>query len=205
MTKVKKVLESQSLPDVLALGHMIGQNIQPGTVTVLSGDLGAGKTQLAAAIAAGMDIGETITSPTFALLKHYGTGRIPLNHMDIYRLENAAQLDDLDFWDVLRPGEPSATLIEWGDMFTEVVDVADIVITLRAGAGAGAGVDTAGGNAGTELRAIELQAKSPQGEALIAAVESGTATENSAVSGSSTMVKNDLVAEGSPAAESSET
>ncbi|MCL2403790.1 MAG: tRNA (adenosine(37)-N6)-threonylcarbamoyltransferase complex ATPase subunit type 1 TsaE [Coriobacteriia bacterium] len=139
-----------SLDDTLRIGQALGESIQPGTVIVLSGDLGAGKTQLASAIAQGMGISETITSPTFAILKNYTSGRIPLNHMDIYRLETVEQLDDLDFWDLFSSDEPSATLIEWGGMFDEVSNKADLIISLSI-------VDD-------ERRCMNLQAQSAQGE-----------------------------------------
>ena len=122
--------EQQNLVQVINLGKALGRNVHPGTVIVLSGDLGAGKTQLAAAIAVGLGIDKPITSPTFAILKNYTSGRIPLNHMDLYRLETPDQLDDLDFWDLCQTDEPSATLIEWGDMFDEVTDKADLIVTL---------------------------------------------------------------------------
>jgi len=133
----------------------LGEHVQPGTIIVLSGDLGAGKTQLAAAIALGLGIDEAITSPTFAILKNYPQGRIPLNHMDLYRLESAAQLDDLDFWDLLHPDDPSTTLIEWGDMFSEVLSRADLVVTLRI-------VDHG-------HREINLQSHTKKGETLLTA------------------------------------
>ena len=122
--------DAQNLVQVINLGKALGQHVQPGTVIVLSGDLGAGKTQLAAAVAVGLGIDKPITSPTFAILKNYTSGRIPLNHMDLYRLETPDQLDDLDFWDLCQKDEPSATLIEWGEMFDEVTDKADLVLSL---------------------------------------------------------------------------
>ena len=122
--------EAQNLVQVINLGKALGQHVRPGTVIALSGDLGSGKTQLAAAVAVGLGVESPITSPTFAILKNYTSGRIPLNHMDLYRLETADQLDDLDFWDLCQTDEPSATLIEWGDMFDEVTDKADLILTL---------------------------------------------------------------------------
>ena len=149
-------VKSYSLDETLALGQTLGEYVQPGTVIVLSGDLGAGKTQLTAAIAQGLGIDESVTSPTFAILKIYSSGRIPLSHMDLYRLETAAQLDDLDFWDLLRQDEPSAIVIEWGDMFEEVVSRADLLVILRI--------------AGHGEREIDLQARSPRGMELISNV-----------------------------------
>ena len=124
-------LELQNLDDTAALGQTLGQHIQAGTIVVLSGDLGAGKTQLAGAIARGLGIEDSVTSPTFAILKNYPMGRIPLNHMDLYRLDSPEQLGDIGFLDLLAEDEPSAILIEWGEMFDEVSSRADLIVTMR--------------------------------------------------------------------------
>jgi len=124
-------LELQNLDDTVALGQTLGRHIQAGTIVVLSGDLGAGKTQLAGAIACGLGIEDSVTSPTFSILKNYPSGRIPLNHMDLYRLESPEQLGDIGFLDLLAEDEPSAILIEWGEMFDEVSSRADLIVTMR--------------------------------------------------------------------------
>jgi tRNA threonylcarbamoyladenosine biosynthesis protein TsaE len=144
---------STSPQETIALGQALGEHVQPGDLIVLSGDLGAGKTQLASAFAQGLGVEVAITSPTFAILKHYNEGRVSLNHMDLYRLESAEQLDDLDFRDLLTPDAPAATLIEWGDMFDVVTHHADLVITLII--------------TGADSREIELAARNPRGEELI--------------------------------------
>jgi len=151
-----KTVTATSVDITRQLGTTLGQHLQPATIVVLSGDLGAGKTQLAAAIAQDLNINTPITSPTFAILKHYAEGRIPLNHMDLYRLEDATQLEDIDFYDLLRPCEPAATLIEWGEMFTAVTDHADLLITIRI--------------TGASERSIQLDALTPRGKELLAHV-----------------------------------
>lgn len=77
------------LPDATAthsLGMALGRSLPPGTILLLSGDLGAGKTSLVQGIGAGLGIAEPITSPTFTLIQEYPEGRIPLYHLDLYRL-----------------------------------------------------------------------------------------------------------------------
>lgn len=77
----------------IALGKKIGARLQSGDVLVLDGDLGAGKTTFTKGIAAGLDIPDIIKSPTFTIIHEYQDGRLPLYHMDAYRLENGGAED----------------------------------------------------------------------------------------------------------------
>ena len=78
--------------ETLALGRQWGTAAEPGWVFGLSGDLGAGKTQLVKGLAQGLGISEQILSPTFALVHQYNRGRIPLAHLDLYRLDSPSQI-----------------------------------------------------------------------------------------------------------------
>jgi tRNA threonylcarbamoyladenosine biosynthesis protein TsaE len=69
------------------LGFALGQALPAGTVLLLEGDLGAGKTTLVQSIGAGLGVTDTIDSPTFTLINEYPEGRVPLYHLDLYRLE----------------------------------------------------------------------------------------------------------------------
>lgn len=77
----------------IALGKKIGQQLVAGNVLVLDGDLGAGKTTFTKGLAAGLDIPDIIKSPTFTIIHEYHEGRLPLYHMDAYRLENGGAED----------------------------------------------------------------------------------------------------------------
>lgn len=83
---------SHSPTETEALGESWGRVAESGFVIGLSGDLGAGKTQLVKGIARGLGVTERIHSPTFALLNEYSDGRWPLFHLDLYRLENREQI-----------------------------------------------------------------------------------------------------------------
>src|SRR5580698_4353535 len=83
---------SHSAEETQALGETWGRAAVSGLVIGLSGDLGAGKTQLAKGIARGLGITERIHSPTFTLLNQYETGRLPFFHIDLYRLETPGQI-----------------------------------------------------------------------------------------------------------------
>ena len=84
----------------------------PGDVLVLVGDLGAGKTAFSKAYGAALGVSEPMTSPTFTLARQY-EGRMPLHHLDVYRLEQMAEVLDLDLPDLFDSG--GAVLVEWGD------------------------------------------------------------------------------------------
>ncbi|MFD1317538.1 tRNA (adenosine(37)-N6)-threonylcarbamoyltransferase complex ATPase subunit type 1 TsaE [Loigolactobacillus zhaoyuanensis] len=70
------------------VGAKIGQLVEPGSVIFLKGDLGAGKTTFTKGLATALGIQQYVKSPTFTLIREYTSGRIPLYHMDVYRLEN---------------------------------------------------------------------------------------------------------------------
>lgn len=109
------------------LGRCLSGFLEPGDVVVLSGDLGAGKTHFVKGVAEGLGVPESVTSPTFNILLVH-PGRLTLYHLDLYRLERAEQLEDIDFWGTLEAG--GVSFIEWGDRFPEALpdDHLDIVI-----------------------------------------------------------------------------
>ena len=87
--------------------------VQAGDLIVLAGEMGVGKTAFAQGFAAGLGIAEPVTSPTFTLVRHYD-GRLPLHHLDVYRLERMAEMVDLGLPELL--DGPGVSLIEWGDV-----------------------------------------------------------------------------------------
>lgn len=105
--------------------------LQPGDIILLSGDLGAGKTQFVQGVARGLQITDDVTSPTFNILLTY-EGALPLYHFDLYRLDEESQLDDIDFYGTLE-GD-GASFIEWGDRFPQAMpdDCLEITITTEA-------------------------------------------------------------------------
>lgn len=101
------------------LGRSLAYVVCPNAVITLDGDLGAGKTHFTQGLAAGLDITQEVTSPTFALLEAYTQGRIPLNHFDLYRLTDRAQLEDIGFYDALEEG--AVSVIEWASLFPDAL------------------------------------------------------------------------------------
>ena len=104
-------LISHSTAETEALGEAWGREARPGWVIGLSGDLGAGKTQLVKGLARGLGVTECVHSPTFTLVNEYTTGRLPLAHLDLYRLETAEQIRSAGVEDWLQPR--GVAVIEW--------------------------------------------------------------------------------------------
>jgi tRNA threonylcarbamoyladenosine biosynthesis protein TsaE len=104
---------SHSPADTLALGEAWGQAVEPGTLIGLQGDLGAGKTQLVKGLARGLRIAARVVSPTFALINVYSDGRLPLAHLDLYRLETTQQIRAAGLEEYLSP--QGVTVIEWAE------------------------------------------------------------------------------------------
>ncbi len=107
------------LPDAEAtrsLGRQLGQRLPPGTVLLLEGDLGSGKTTFVQGLGAGLGISTPIDSPTFALINEYVEGRVPLYHFDLYRLnpEETVRLYPELYWEGIETA-PGLVAIEWAD------------------------------------------------------------------------------------------
>lgn len=111
------------------IGEALGSLLKPGDVVVLAGDLGAGKTCLTGGVARALGDPGAVTSPTFAIMAVHEEGRIPLYHFDLYRLEDAAQLEDTGLYDTL--GGDGACLIEWGDLFIDELGDERLDVSLR--------------------------------------------------------------------------
>lgn len=98
--------------ETAAAGERLGASLGPGGVVALTGDLGAGKTCFIQGLVRGLDVTTRATSPTFVLVNEY-RGRVPVHHVDLYRVESAAEAMDLGL-DELFAGE-GVTVVEWAD------------------------------------------------------------------------------------------
>lgn len=117
---------SHSVEETQEFARRMAQQAQPGDVILLVGDLGAGKTHFTQGFAAGLGTPDVPTSPTFNLVCEHHGGRLPLYHFDLYRLEDASQLDDIDYWGITE-GD-GVSLVEWGDKFPEAADEACLTL-----------------------------------------------------------------------------
>lgn len=108
------MIYSRNEEELIRIGQNIGNLLNSGDIIVLSGDLGAGKTTLTKGIAKGLDISQMIKSPTYTIVREY-EGRLPLYHLDVYRVgddPDSIDLDDFLYGD-------SVTIIEWGELLDE--------------------------------------------------------------------------------------
>lgn len=106
----KFVLNGSSETTLLA--QIVSDHLIGGDLVILSGELGVGKTVFARSLLASLGVTQTVTSPTFVLVKSY-VGRFPIDHVDIYRIDNPDELDLLCIGELLEDGH--LVVIEWGE------------------------------------------------------------------------------------------
>jgi len=128
MMKTETIYESYSPEDTLAIGEKIGREAKPGLLCTLDGDLGAGKTVLAQGVAKGLDIKEYVNSPTFTIVQVYESGRMPLYHLDVYRIGDIEEMEEIGYEDCFY-GD-GLCIVEWAELIGELIpeDHTQIVI-----------------------------------------------------------------------------
>ena len=148
---------SHNETELIALGEQLGKLLEKQDVIILSGDLGAGKTTFTKGIAKGLGIDQMIKSPTYTIVREY-EGRLPLYHLDVYRIGNDPDSIDLD--DFLF-GE-GATIIEWGEQIEPSLSDAYLKIFIRKL---------------EDGRELEFEAYGARAEALLASFEQAGDTD----------------------------
>ena len=112
----------ENLKETLNLGEKLSKKLDPQSIVLLQGPIGAGKTSFVQGIAKGLSISEDITSPTFALSHHYRSGKIPLIHLDLYRLENISSVKEVFFSEEEEALQSKAILvIEWPELIEPLI------------------------------------------------------------------------------------
>jgi tRNA threonylcarbamoyladenosine biosynthesis protein TsaE len=104
-------IETKSGAETEALGARVGERLRPGDVVLLAGDLGAGKTTLVRGACRALGVTEPVTSPTFTIGQRYGGGRLPVSHLDLYRLQSLEGEDPALLDDYLVP--EGVAFVEW--------------------------------------------------------------------------------------------
>jgi tRNA threonylcarbamoyladenosine biosynthesis protein TsaE len=121
-------LRTPSADETRALAAAIGPVLGAGDVIVLTGDLGAGKTTFTQGLAASLGVTAPVTSPTFTLVHEY-PGRLPIVHIDVYRLEHLQEVHDLGFDEMV--GGDTIAVVEWGDVLGPMLPPDHLVVALE--------------------------------------------------------------------------
>ena len=124
-----QIIESFSPEETLELGRQMGRDAQPGDVYTLIGDLGVGKTVFTQGIAEGLEIEESICSPTFTIVQVYDEGRMPFYHFDVYRIGDIEEMDEIGYEDYFY-GE-GLCMIEWANLIEEIIPTHHKEITIE--------------------------------------------------------------------------
>jgi len=126
-----RTFHTSSAEATTELGRRLAAELQPGSVVLLRGDLGAGKTTLVKGIAEGFNAAhaEEVTSPTFTLIHEYRGPEVTLYHIDLYRIDTQRELDTLALDDLMTAN--SILLIEWGEKFARFVRERDVEIAIE--------------------------------------------------------------------------
>jgi ATPase, YjeE family len=126
-----RTIKIENEEDTRKFGLELARNLKAGDVVALFGDLGTGKTTLTKYIAEGLGIKEMITSPTFTIVCEYHSGRLPLYHFDVYRLESGEDMFEIgaeEYFD----GD-GVCIIEWADNVAEVLPDETLCVFLEYG------------------------------------------------------------------------
>ena len=127
--KTETIYESYGPEDTFAVGEKIGREAAAGQLCTLTGDLGAGKTVLTQGVAKGLGIGEPVNSPTFTIVQVYESGRIPLYHLDVYRIGDVSEMDEIGYEDYFY-GE-GLCIVEWANLIEELLPARHMQIILE--------------------------------------------------------------------------
>ena len=126
-----RTFQTHSAEETTDLGRRLAADLRLGSVVLLRGDLGAGKTTLVKGIAEGFKAAraEDVTSPTFTLIHEYRGPEVTLYHIDLYRIDTQRELDTLALDDLMTAN--SILLIEWGEKFERFAKERDIEIEIE--------------------------------------------------------------------------
>ena len=124
-------ITTNSPAETEAVGASLAATLEPGSVIAFTGDLGAGKTAFTRGLAKGLGIEERVTSPTFTIVNEYEGGRLPLFHIDMYRLGSTDELFDIGWEDYLARGGVCA--VEWSENIADALEEDTICVDIRRG------------------------------------------------------------------------
>lgn len=149
-------LVTASAAETARVAQALGCVACEGDAILLVGGLGAGKTQFTKGLAEGLGVRSSIVSPTFNISMLHDSGRLPLIHFDLYRLEDASQLEDVDFYASSDELSGCVCVVEWADMFPD--DMPDDALSIR--------LESVGGGSQLE-RSIIAESSGPRSQRLL--------------------------------------
>ena len=120
-------LQAPTAEDTRSIGEGLAPLLVAGDAIALTGELGAGKTTFAQGLARGLGFAGHVQSPTFTLVREYRSGRLPIVHADIYRLDRVQDVVDLDLEE---SAEDGVLLVEWGDVVEALLPAGHLVVEL---------------------------------------------------------------------------
>ena len=115
--EIKRIIKIKNEKETENFGRRLCESLSAGDVVAMVGDLGTGKTTLTGYIARGLGIKETVSSPTFTIIKEYNSGRLPLYHFDVYRIGDPEELFNIGA-DEYFDGD-GVCVVEWADLVSE--------------------------------------------------------------------------------------
>lgn len=114
-----RIFHSNSPEETYLLGRQLGEKCRSGQVYTLTGDLGVGKTLFTQGFAAGLEISEPVSSPTFTILQVYDSGRLPFYHFDVYRIGDVEEMEEIGWEDCIY-GQ-GVCIVEWAELIEEIL------------------------------------------------------------------------------------
>ncbi|MDP4091328.1 MAG: tRNA (adenosine(37)-N6)-threonylcarbamoyltransferase complex ATPase subunit type 1 TsaE [Bacillota bacterium] len=121
-------LTISNIDETLALGRQIGERANAGDIICLNGDLGAGKTHFTKGIALGLGVKDDITSPTFTIVNEYDSGRLKLNHFDVYRVNDPDEIEAIGFDEYIF--SRAVNVIEWANYIDVLIPEESLKINI---------------------------------------------------------------------------
>ena len=121
--------QTTSQEETMALGKRLGELLFENSCVILEGDLGAGKTTLTKGIALGLGIDRVIKSPTYTLIREYRKGRLPLFHMDMYRIEESGGASEIGLEEYFH--REGVVMVEWANFIEEELPMNRLIISIE--------------------------------------------------------------------------